>query len=137
MAGALGEDRQGAAAFDDHPRRRHRLVVGFAAADREGAEPVEEPGLQGVAEKLLLGDVVHRPSPGQAGADHEGVEEGPVVGGDDHPALQPGVLAAGPAEPEVDEEEGDEQRPGGDVEGPVDAVLARVGVVAGELLGGH
>ncbi len=36
--GALGEDADGAAAFDQQPRRLHRLLVGLAAADREGAE---------------------------------------------------------------------------------------------------
>ena len=117
----------------------HRLLVGFAAADREGAEAGEEPGLQRLLEQLDLGDVVHRPAPGQAGADDEGVEEAAVVGGDDQPAFDvAGVGAAGPREAEVDEEEGDEEQPDDDVERPVDAVLARVGMQRREaLVGDH
>jgi hypothetical protein len=60
-----------------------------------------------------------------------------VVGGDDDPALGLAVLAAEPDEPEVDEKERQQNRPGDVVHRPVDTVLAGVGVVGGETLGGH
>ena len=60
-----------------------------------------------------------------------------MVGGDDHPALEAGVLAAGAGVAEVDEEERGEEDPREDVERPVDAVLAGVRVVFGQTLGGH
>ncbi len=82
------------AALEHDARGLHRLLVGLAAADREGAEPAEQPALPALLEQLHLGHVVHRPPPGQAGADHERVEEAAVVGGDDQAALDPGVLAA-------------------------------------------
>ena len=87
---ALGEDADGAAALDDQAGGLHRLLVGLAAADREGAEPGEDPALPAALEQLDLGDVVHRPPPGQAAADREGVEEAAVVGGDDQAALDAG-----------------------------------------------
>ena len=81
--GALGEDA--------HGRRRARgsaapvsiALVGLAAADREGAEPGEDPALPALLEQLDLGDVLDRPPPRQQRADHERVEEAAVVGGDD------------------------------------------------------
>ena len=110
-SGALGEDADGAAAFDDQAGRLDRFLVGLAAADREGAEAGEEPALPAALEELHLGDVVHRPPPGQGAADHERVEEAAVVGGDDQASLDAAVLAPGPHEAEVDEAEGRHQRP--------------------------
>ena len=135
--GALGEDADGAAALDDQAGGLHRVLVGLAAADREGAEPGEDPALPAALEELDLGDVVHRPPPGQGAADHERVEEAAVVGGDDQAALDAAVLAAVAGVAEVDEEERRHEDPGQQVERPVDAVTARVVVVALETLGGH
>ena len=94
--GPLGEDAERAAALEDPARGLERLRVGLAAADRVGAEAVEDPALPGRLEQLDLGDVVHRPPPGQHRAEHERVEEAAVVGGDDQAALDAGVLAAEP-----------------------------------------
>ena len=62
-----------------------------------------------VTEQLDLGDELHPSPPRQQRPDHERVEEAAVVGGDDHPARDPGVLAPGAPEAEVDEEERDQQ----------------------------
>ena len=118
-------------------RRLHRVLVGLAAADREGAEAGEDPALPAALEELDLGDVVHRPPPGQGAADREGVEEAAVVGGDDQAALEAGVLAAGPGVAEVDEEERGHEDPRQDVEDRVYAVGAGVVVVRLEAVGGH
>ncbi len=53
------------------------------------------------------------------------------------PPLTAAVLAAVAGEPEVDEEERRHEDPRQQVQGTVDAVAARVLVVAGEALGGH
>ena len=60
-----------------------------------------------------------------------------MVGGDDQPALDPGVLAAGARVAEVDEEERRQEDPRQQVERPVDAVLAACRRGSGESLGGH
>src|SRR5204862_941526 len=104
-AGALGKDADGATAFHHQPRRLHRVLIRLAAADRKGAEAREDPALPAAFEELDLGDVVHRPPPGQGTTDREGVEEAAVVGGDDQAAPEPGVLAAGADVAEVRQEE--------------------------------
>ena len=63
--GALGEDDDGAAALDDQARGLHRRLVGLAAADREGAEPGEDPALPALLEQLDLGDELQAAAPGQ------------------------------------------------------------------------
>ena len=60
-ARALGEDQHAVAAREDRLGGVDHVLVGVAAVDREGAERVEQPRLQAVAEQLLLGDVVDRP----------------------------------------------------------------------------
>ena len=102
----------------------------WPAADRVGAEPVEDPALPALLEELDLGDVVERAPPGKRGADHERVEEAAVVGRDDQRALDLAVLAPDAREPEVEEEERDEDQAREEVERAVDAVLAREAVVA-------
>ena len=136
-AGALGKDADRAAAFDQQPRRLHRVLVGLATADREGAEAREDPALPAALEELDLGDVVHRPPPGQGAADREGVEEAAVVGGDDQAALEPGVLAAGADVAEVVRKKGVMKILREDVEDRVYAVLAGVLVVRLEAIGVH
>jgi len=108
----LGEDADGAAALHRQARRVHRQLVRLAAAYREGAEPREQPALPATLEQLDLGHVVHRPPPGQRGADREGVEEAAVVGGDDKSAADAAILAPGAAEAEVGEQERRDQGPG-------------------------
>ena len=103
VAGPLGEDADGAAALEHAARRRHRVLVGLAAPDREGPEARQQPALPALLEQLDLGDVVHRPPPGQRDADHERVEEAAVVGGDDQRTADPGVLAADAREPEPEQ----------------------------------
>ena len=76
-AGALGEDHDGLAALEQRQGRGHRLLVGRAALDREGAEAVEEPADERVLEQLLLGHEVDRAA--EAAADRERVEEAAVV----------------------------------------------------------
>ncbi len=100
------------------PRGLHRHLVGLAAADREGAEPREQPPLPAALEQLDLGDVVHRPPPGQRGADREGVEEAAMVGGDDQPAADAVRTRDRSGEPEVDEEERGHEDPGEEVQRP-------------------
>ena len=80
-------------------------LVRLAAADREGAKAAEDPALPALLEELDLGDELDRAAPRQERADHERVEEAPVVGGDDQAALEAGVLAALALEAEPDEEE--------------------------------
>ena len=101
--GALGEDDDDVAALQDLAGRGHRVLVGVAAVDREGAERVEDPRLPALAEQLLLGDEVDRPP--HERADHEGIQERPVVGGDDEGALGRDVLAPEAGHPEVEVEE--------------------------------
>src|SRR5690606_29535604 len=98
VAGALREDHDGLPAREQRERGLHRLLVGLAALDREGTEPVEQPALPRLVEQLLLGDEVDGPE--QAGADDERVEEAAVVGGEDDRPLRD-VVAAGAAEAEV------------------------------------
>src|SRR5436305_3808650 len=136
-AGALGEDADRATAFDQQPRRLHRVLVGLAATDREGAEARAYPALPAALEALDLGDVVQRPPPGQGSADREGVEEAAVVGGDNQATLEPGVLATGADVAEIDQEEGGHEDPGEDVQDRIDAVLAGVVVVRLEAVRGH
>ena len=133
-ARALGEDQHRVAAGEDRLRGLEHVGVALAAADREGAERVEEPGRQPVAEQLLLGDVVHRP-PGDRG-DHERVQERAVVGGEDHGPALGHVLAADPRQPEVEVEERLEDRPHEPVDERVDAALAVAGVQVG-VIGGR
>ena len=109
-------------------RGLEHVGVALAAADREGAERVEEPGGQAVAEQLLLGHVVHRP-PGDRG-DHERVQERAVVGGEDHGPALGHVLAPDPRQPEVEVEERLEHRADEPVDERVDA-RARDGGRAG------
>jgi hypothetical protein len=132
--GALGEDDHRAAPVDDQSRRLHRGLVRLPAPDREGAEPREQPADPAALEQLDLGEELHSTPPWQQRADHERVEEAAVVGGDDHPALHPRVLAADALEPEPHEQRGHEQQPRHVVEEPVRTVAARVGVVALEAL---
>ena len=131
----LGEDAERAAALEDPPGGLERLRVGLAAADRIGAEPAQDPALPGRLEQLDLGDVVHRPPPREHRPEHERVEEAAVVGDDDQAALDAGVLASEALEPEPDQEGGLEEDPGDDVEHPVDALRARVLVVAADPVG--
>ena len=98
-ARALGEDHDRLAALEQRERGGHRLVVGLAAPDREGAHAVEEPADQRVLEQLALGDEVDRAA--EAAADHERVEEAAVVGREDHAAVRDVGAAAAP-QPEVD-----------------------------------
>ena len=100
-AGALGEDHDGLAALEQRAGGVHRLLVGRAALDREGAEAVEDPAEQRVLEQLLLGHEVDRPA--EAAADRERVEEAAVVRREDHAAVRD-VLGAEPPEAEVDED---------------------------------
>jgi hypothetical protein len=85
--------------------------------------------LPGGLEQLGLGHVVEGALPRKARADHERVEEAPVVRRDDQRSLHAGVLAADPREAEPREEERLQDQAGEDVQGPVDPVLAGEAVV--------
>ena len=99
--------------------------VALAAADREGAEVVQQPAGEAVAEQLLLGDVVER-APRERG-DDERVEERAVVRGEDHRAVGD-VLAADPRQPEVEVEERLQDAADEPVDEGVDALLPGPGV---------
>ena len=75
----------------------HVLVAG-AADDGNAPSEFEDPAHEPVLEELLLGHVVDGPP--QAGADHERVEERPVVRAEDHGPRLREVLAADAREPE-------------------------------------
>src|SRR5262249_17314245 len=130
--GPLREDADGALALQHLPRGDQGLLVRLAAADGIRAQAIEDPPLPAALEELDLGDVVERAAPRKAGADHEGVEEAAVGGGDDQRPTNPPVLAADPRQAQVDEEAGLEDRPGDDVERAVHAVLPREAVVPEE-----
>ena len=91
-------------------RGRDRLLVRLAAADREGAEAVEEPALPAVVEQLLLGDEVDRPAAGRQ----------PMTNGSRKlrwlearmTAPSRDVLAPQPPQPEVDEQDRLDDRTG-------------------------
>ena len=117
------------AALEQRQRGLDGLLVGLAAADREGAHAVEEPAEQRVPEQLLLGDEVDRPP--DAAADRERVEEAAVVGGEDHAAGRD-VLAPEAAQPEVDEDRRLEDHADGPVDDRVDAPATRALVVERE-----
>ena len=125
-ARALREDHHGLAALQQRHRGPHGLLVRLAAPDREGAHAVEDPAEHRVAEQLLLGDEVDRPR--DAAADRERVEEAAVVGGEDH-AAGGDVLAAEPAQPEVEEDRRLDDGPHGPVDERVDPAAARALVV--------
>ena len=123
---ALGEDHDAVAALQDRPRGAHHLFVRGAAVDREGAEGVEEPRLPAAREQLLLGHVVHGPA--HQRPDHERVEERAMVGGEDHRPLLRHMLAADPAETEVEMEERLQDRAHEPVHVGVHAALPRAPV---------
>src|SRR5918992_587365 len=116
-AGALGEDHDGIAAVEQLEGGLHRLLVRFAAADREGAHAVEEPAEDRVPEELLLRYEVDRAR--EAVADRERVEEAAVIRGE-HDAPVRDVLAAKPAQPEVAEDETLQEPADGPVQKRVD-----------------
>ena len=78
----------------DQPGGLHRGLVGLPAADREGAEPGEDPALPAAARRARpwrrTGSAA---ATGSGRADHERVEEAAVVGGDDQPALDPAACS--------------------------------------------
>ena len=98
-ARALGKDQNDVAPGQDRLGGVDHVGVTRTPVDREGAERVEDPRLPPACEQLLLGHVVHRPAGHRR--DHEGVEEAPVVRGDDHRTLGGDVLAPDAAQPEV------------------------------------
>ncbi len=123
------------------PRSRTSRAVSMAVSSdcprRIGKAPTRDRShpRQRTLEQLDLGHVLHRAAPRKRGGDHERIEEAPVVRGDDQPAPDPAqVLAAGAREAQPDEEGGLQDQAGQQVEKPVDAVLARIGVVALEAL---
>ena len=113
-ARALREDEDRLAARDELAGGLHRLLVGLAAANRKGAERVEEPAHPAALEELALRDEVDGAP--EAYADDPGVKEAAVVRSDDHAAAGGDVLAPDPLEPE----EQHEQRLQHDARGPVD-----------------
>ena len=127
-ARALGEDQDGVAAGEDRLGGLDHVRVALAAADREGAEVVEQPAGEAAAEQLLLGDVVERP-PRERG-DDERVEERAVVRGEDHRAVGGDVLAPDPRQPEVEVEERLQDAADEPVDERVDALVAGAGVQA-------
>jgi hypothetical protein len=124
-AGALGEDHDAVPAREDRPRGRHRLGVAGAAVDGEGAERVQQPRLPAPREQLALGDVVDGAA--RQRADHEGVEEAAVVGGEQQWPAARDVLGADALQAQVQEKEGQQHRAHGPVDQRADAVLARAG----------
>ena len=90
-------------------RGLHRLLVGFAAPDRERAEAVEEPAEQRLVEQLPLGHEVDRAAAG-SGRCMNGSRKLRWLDGEDHAALGGDVLAAEPAQPEVDVDRGLQRR---------------------------
>ena len=103
-ARALREHQDDVAALEDRARRGHRLLVGRAAVDREGAERAQQPRDDRVEEEqLLLRDEVDRP-PGHD-RDDERVEERAVVRRQDHRPARRDVLAPDPPQAEPDMEE--------------------------------
>ena len=126
-ARALGKDADRPALLEDDPRRLHRRLVGLAAPDREGAERQEDPRLPALVEQLDLGDEAQRAP--EAAPDHERVREAAVVGGQQHRALLGHVLEAHAPQPEVDVEEGLQDRPHDPVHGHDGPA------VAGDLMG--
>jgi len=119
-ARALGEHEDGAAAGEDRLRRLDRAHVGVAPGDGEGAQRVEDPGREAVREELLLGHVVDGLLRDRG--DHEGIEEGAVVGREDDGAVGY-VLEPDPLHAEVQAEEGLEERAEEPVDDGVDPVL--------------
>jgi hypothetical protein len=100
-----------------------------AVPDREGAERAQQPRLPAILEQLLLGHVVDRP-PDQR-PDHEGVEEGAVVGGEDHRPRVRHVLAANTRQPEVQVEERLQHGARDPVDDGIGPLLARARVKLG------
>ena len=131
----LGEDAEDAAALEDPAGRLERLAVRLPPANRIGAEAIEDPALPGRLEQLDLGDVVHRPSPGEHRPEHERVQEAAVIGGDDQAAVDARVLLAEPLEPEPDQEGRLQEEPGDEVDDPVDALRPRVVVIGADPVG--
>ena len=126
----LGKDDDGAAPVQDVARRDQDLLVGLAAAHRVGAEPVEQPALPTALEELDLGDELQAAAPGQRHADHEGVEEGAVVGGDDQRPLDLGVLAPVAGEAQIQVERRLQNQPRQVIDQAVRAALARIAVIS-------
>ena len=93
---------------EDRPGGLHRLPIAGAAVDGEGAEAVQQPRLPALLEQLALGHVVDGTA--HQRADHEGIEEAAVVGGQQQRAAARQVLAADTLQAEVDEEEGQQDR---------------------------
>src|SRR5439155_15478187 len=61
-AGTLGEDPDGAAAFQDQPGRLHRLLIRLPAANRKGTQREQDPCLPALVEELRFRDEVNRPA---------------------------------------------------------------------------
>ena len=121
-ARALGEHQHDLASVEDRLGRLDRLLIAGAPVDRERAQRVQQPAQDpAVAEQLLLGHVVHGP-PGHR-ADHERVEEAPVVGGENDRPLRRDVLPADPLHPQVDQKERRQDQPDDEQHHPIDALL--------------
>src|SRR3954454_9004786 len=135
MSCALGKYDQRSAALQDAARGRHRLLVGLAALDREGAEPVEQPALPALVEELLLRHEVDGAA--NEAADEEGVEKAAVVGREDDRTLLRDVLAAGALEREVDLDRGAKDDARGPEDERVHALLARALVIPAQVVGRH
>ncbi len=122
----LREHQHDVTARQDRPGGRDHLAVGRAAVDRKGAERIEPPAHETLAEEFLLGHVVHRPP--RHRRDHEGVQEAAVVGRDNHRPFGGNVLAPDPAHTEVGQEKGLEEPANQPVDKRVDTDLARARV---------
>ena len=122
---ALREHQHAVAALQDRLCGGHRLLVRGAAFDRKRAQAAEQPGEEPVGEELALRHVVDRAA--RQHPDDERVEERAVVRRDDERALRGDVLAAYPAHPEVEDEEGLQEPSDEPVDERVHPAIARAG----------